>query len=152
MICRLWRALTRPEEADNYVEHLRVKIFPQLRQLSGFIDASILKREVDRGAEFVVVTRWESLKGIEQFVGADFTMAVVPPEVQRMMIDYGRSVRHYEVVGRPYAAGCSRLYDRGPNSLRPSWNNGQPVIRTTIPDSASCGSRVKTRAAAPSRH
>jgi heme-degrading monooxygenase HmoA len=99
MICRLWRALTRLEEVDNYVEHLRVKIFPQLRQLSGFIDASILKREVDRGAEFVVVTRWESLKAIEQFAGADFTMAVVPPEVQRMMIDYDRSVRHYEVVG-----------------------------------------------------
>jgi heme-degrading monooxygenase HmoA len=99
MICRLWRALTRLEEADSYVEHLRGIIFPQLRRLSGFIDASILKREVDRGAEFVVVTRWESLKAIEQFAGADFTMAVVPPEVQRMMIDYDRSVRHYEVVG-----------------------------------------------------
>ncbi|HEY4975015.1 MAG TPA: hypothetical protein VII41_15485 [Steroidobacteraceae bacterium] len=95
----MWRALTSLEQADNYVTHLQATIFPQLRQLSGFVDASILRREVDRGAEFVVMTRWESLKAIEQFAGADFTLAVVPPETQRMMIDYDRSVRHYEVVG-----------------------------------------------------
>ena len=98
MICRLWRGLTRPEEADRYVEHLRRQTLPQLRELPGFVNASILRREVDRGAEFVIVTRWQSLKAIEQFAGAEFTVAVVPPEVQRLMIDYDRSVRHYEVV------------------------------------------------------
>lgn len=98
MICRLWRGLTRPEQADHYVEHLRRSTLPQLRELPGFVDASVLRREVDRGSEFVVVTRWVALKSIEQFAGADFTVAVVAPEVQRMMIDYDRTVRHYEVV------------------------------------------------------
>jgi heme-degrading monooxygenase HmoA len=98
MICRLWRGLTRSEEAEHYVEHLRRQTLPRLRELPGFVGASILRRQVDRGAEFVVVTRWESLKAIEQFAGTDYTVAVVPPEVQRMMIDYDRSVRHYEVI------------------------------------------------------
>jgi heme-degrading monooxygenase HmoA len=98
MICRLWRGLTRPEQADRYVEHLRRSTLPQLRGLPGFVDASVLRREVDRGSEFVVVTRWVALESIEQFAGADFTVAVVPPEVQRLMIDYDRTVRHYEVV------------------------------------------------------
>jgi hypothetical protein len=98
MICRLWRGLTRTEDADRYVDHLHRSTLPQLRELPGFVDVSILRREVARGAEFVIVTRWSSLKAIEQFAGADYTVAVVPPEVQRLMIDYDRAVRHYDVI------------------------------------------------------
>jgi heme-degrading monooxygenase HmoA len=98
MICRLWRGLTRPEEADHYVEHLRQHTLPRLRELPGFVGVSILRRQLDRGAEFVVMTRWGSLQAIEQFAGSDYTVAVVPPEAQRLMIDYDRSVRHYEVI------------------------------------------------------
>src|ERR1700691_1121224 len=98
MICRLWRGLTRSEEAEHYVEHLRRQTLPRLRELPGYVGASILRRQVDRGAEFLVVTRWESLQAIGQCAGADYTGAVVPAEVQRMMIDYDRSVRHYEVI------------------------------------------------------
>jgi heme-degrading monooxygenase HmoA len=98
MICRIWRGLTRPDDAERYVEHLHRSTLPQLRELPGFVDASILRRDVARGTEFVVVTRWSSLKAIEQFAGADYTVAVVPPEVQRMMIDYDHAVRHYDIV------------------------------------------------------
>jgi heme-degrading monooxygenase HmoA len=98
MICRLWRGLTRSEEAEHYVDHLRRQTLPRLRELPGYVGASILRRQVDRGAEFLVVTRWESLQAIGQFAGADYTVAVVPAEVQRMMIDYDRSVRHYELI------------------------------------------------------
>ena len=98
MICRIWRGLTRSDDAERYVEHLHRSTLPQLRELPGFVDASILRRDVTRGTEFVVVTRWSSLKAIEQFAGADYTVAVVPPEVQRLMIDYDHAVRHYDVL------------------------------------------------------
>jgi heme-degrading monooxygenase HmoA len=98
MICRLWRSLVRLEEADRYVDLLNRKTLAQLRELPGFVDASILRREADRGAEFLILTRWASLKAIEQFAGADWTIAVVPSELQPLMIDYDRSVRHYEVI------------------------------------------------------
>jgi heme-degrading monooxygenase HmoA len=98
MICRLWRSLVRLEEADRYVDLLNRKTLEQLRELPGFVDASILRREVDRGAEFLIMTRWASLRAIEQFAGADWTIAVVPSELQPLMIDYDRSVRHYEVI------------------------------------------------------
>jgi heme-degrading monooxygenase HmoA len=98
MICRIWRGLTRADDAERYVEHLHRSTLPQLRELPGFVDASILRRDVARGTEFVVVTHWSSLKAIEQFAGADYTVAVVPPEVQRLMIDYDHAVHHYDVV------------------------------------------------------
>ncbi|HYS85038.1 MAG TPA: hypothetical protein VEN78_08565, partial [Bradyrhizobium sp.] len=63
-----------------------------------FIDASILRRNVDQGIEFLIVTRWKSMEAIDEFAGREPDIAVVPEKVQEMMVDYDRSVRHYEVV------------------------------------------------------
>jgi heme-degrading monooxygenase HmoA len=98
MISRQWRGLAKPAHADSYVKHLREETFLKLGKISGFIDASILKRKVDQGIEFLVVTRWKSMEAIEQFAGRDPDVAVVPEKVQEMMVDYDRSVRHYKVV------------------------------------------------------
>lgn len=99
MISRQWRGLAKPTHGDLYVEHLREETFPALRSIPGFVDASILKREVDGGVEFLIVTRWSSMEAIEAFAGRDRDLAVVPKNVHEMMIDYDRSVRHYEVLG-----------------------------------------------------
>jgi heme-degrading monooxygenase HmoA len=99
MISRQWRGLARPSEAQNYVEHLRTDTFPGLRELPGFINASILSRPSGDGIEFLVVTQWRALDDIARFSGSDLEVAVVPTEVAQMMIDYDRRVKHYEVVG-----------------------------------------------------
>jgi heme-degrading monooxygenase HmoA len=98
MIFRQWRGLARTDRADEYVQHLRRDTFPQLARIPGFVDASILRRDVERGVEFLVVTRWRSLDAIRKFAGADAEIAVVPENVQRMMLDYDRRVAHYELV------------------------------------------------------
>jgi heme-degrading monooxygenase HmoA len=98
MISRQWRGLAKRMYADEYVKHLRDETFPVLRSIQGFVDASILRREVEQGVEFLVVTRWASLRAIEQFAGPDPQRAVVPEKVHEMMVDYDRSVRHYEVI------------------------------------------------------
>jgi len=90
----------RAECADDYVAHLRRDTFPQLKGIAGFVDATILRRPVERGVEFLIVTRWRSLDAIRQFAGAAAEVAVVPDEVQRMMLDYDRRVAHYEEVYR----------------------------------------------------
>lgn len=81
MISRHWRGLAKPTRADSYVEHLRTETFPELSRIPGFISASILKRPVDRGVEFSIVTHWESIRAIQQFAGADAEVAVVPERV-----------------------------------------------------------------------
>jgi heme-degrading monooxygenase HmoA len=98
VISRQWRGLARAERADEYVQHLRRDTFPQLARIDGFVDANILRRSVERGVEFVVVTRWRSLDAIRKFAGADAEIAVVPENVRQMMLDYDRRVAHYEVV------------------------------------------------------
>ena len=98
MIARHWRGLARREFADAYVEHLHSETFPQLVQLPGFHDASLLRRDVEQGVEFLVVTVWKSLDSIRSFAGNDAESAVVPVKVQQMMVEYDRRARHYEIV------------------------------------------------------
>jgi heme-degrading monooxygenase HmoA len=97
MISRHWIGVARPGETDHYVDHLKNDTFPRLMRIKGFISASILTRTVDHGTEFLIVTVWESMEAIKQFAGEAADIAVVPPEVQAMMVAYDRNVRHYEV-------------------------------------------------------
>lgn len=98
MISRQWRGLAKLSSAQAYIEHLQSETFPAIARIPGFAGASILRRTVPEGVEFLIVTQWESLEAIRAFAGANAEDAVVPPKVQDMMIDYDRVVRHYEVV------------------------------------------------------
>src|SRR5262245_27853311 len=98
MISRHWRGVARASEADHYVRHLQRETFPQLARISGFVSASILRRPIAAGVEFVVVTTWHSMNAVRQFSGDAGDAAVVPPVVQAMMVEYDKMVAHYEVV------------------------------------------------------
>ncbi len=98
MISRHWKGIAKPGQAENYIKHLKTDTFPKLSQISGFIEASILTREVPQGTEFLIVTLWESIEAIERFAGAQAEAAVVPEVVQAMMVDYDKKVIHYEIA------------------------------------------------------
>ena len=49
MISRQWRGLARPDQAQNYIKHLRSETLPALRVIPGFVDASILSRQLTDG-------------------------------------------------------------------------------------------------------
>ena len=98
MIARHWRGLAKADRADAYVTHLREETFPAIRKLPGFKSASILRRDVTEGVEFLIVTTWDSLDAIRAFAGANIDAAVVPEKAQQMMVDYDRVVRHFEVI------------------------------------------------------
>jgi heme-degrading monooxygenase HmoA len=95
VIWRQWRCLAHAHRAEDYVEHLQTETFPALKQIPGFIDASILRRPMPTGVEFLIVTRWESLEAIAKFATEDLEAAVVPAKAAAMMIEYDRSARHF---------------------------------------------------------
>jgi heme-degrading monooxygenase HmoA len=98
VISRHWRGTCRREQAEAYVDHLRGQTVPALANIAGFVRASILRREVEKGTEFQVVTVWESLDAIRAFAGPDPEAAVVPAMVQEMMVEFEARATHYEVV------------------------------------------------------
>ena len=98
MIERHWKGIAKTGDADRYIAHLMKDTFPKLSSMSGFIRASVLRNETDKGVEFLVVTVWESLDAIKQFAGNTFDIAVVPSVVQQMMVEFDKTVLHYELA------------------------------------------------------
>jgi heme-degrading monooxygenase HmoA len=98
MIARHWTGVAHPAYAAAYLEHLQSATFPAIRRLPGFVSASILRRTVPDGVEFLIATTWQSLDAIRAFAGDDTEAAVVPDNVQRMMIRYDHRVRHFDIV------------------------------------------------------
>src|SRR5436190_24401937 len=97
MISRHWTGLAKKERADEYIVHLQNDTFKQTKNIHGFISARILKRELEEGIEFLIITEWQMFDAISEFAGTDFDTAVVPKLVQDIMIKYDNKVRHYEV-------------------------------------------------------
>jgi heme-degrading monooxygenase HmoA len=98
MISRQWRGLARRDKEVAYQVHLQADTFPAIRKIEGFVDATILKRSLSDGVEFLIVTRWKTMEAITRFAGDDAEAAVVPSNVREMMLEYDARVRHYEVV------------------------------------------------------
>jgi heme-degrading monooxygenase HmoA len=98
VISRQWRGLARMDQAQNYIRHLRSETFPALQRIPGFVDASILSRQLAGGVEFLIVTRWQSLEAIARFAGPDSEVAVVPGSVAQMMIEFDERARHFEIA------------------------------------------------------
>lgn len=97
MISRHWKGIAKTEEAGNYIKHLKEDTFPKLSGLKGFIKASILKREAEKGTEFLIITEWDSIEAIKSFAGENLQNAVVPDVVKLIMLDYDKIVSHYEL-------------------------------------------------------
>jgi heme-degrading monooxygenase HmoA len=98
MVSRHWRGVSHVTEADSYVRYLQHNIFPQFARMAGFASASVLQRRVAAGVEFCVVTTWQSMDAIRQFAGDSPDVAVVPAVVQAMMVEFEKTVAHYEIV------------------------------------------------------
>lgn len=98
MIARHWTGLAKKGKVDEYVNHLKNDTFKQLANIDGFIEASILKRELPEGIEFLIITKWDSLEAIKQFTGDNYEKAVVPKIAQEMMVRYDRLAKHYEFI------------------------------------------------------
>ena len=97
MIVRSWRGRAAKGNAA-YVEHFRCTVLPELREIEGFLGATLLREERAADVEFLVLTRWASMDAVRAFAGADASRAVVEPEAVAALIDYDRTVHHYEVV------------------------------------------------------
>jgi heme-degrading monooxygenase HmoA len=98
MIVRVWKGQTTVKNADAYHQHLAGTIFPSLTRIAGHHGAQLLRRETATGAEFVVVTYWDSMEAVRHFAGPDAEIAVVPPEARALLSDFEESVRHFELV------------------------------------------------------
>jgi heme-degrading monooxygenase HmoA len=98
MIIREWRGRAAPARADAYPLHFRSAVLPELRRIPGFLGAYLSQRRLADAVEFLVLTRWQSLAVIRTFTGDDLDKAIVEPAAVAALLDYDRTVQHYETI------------------------------------------------------
>jgi heme-degrading monooxygenase HmoA len=92
MISRHWTCVTHRDGAEQYERHLLTETLPAIREIEGFMSASILRRDVHDGVAYRIVTEWTSMEAVRAFAGADADTAVVPEKVHPLMIRFDERV------------------------------------------------------------
>ncbi len=98
MVARCWSARGPVQRAAQYAEHLETHVLPELRDIAGYVGATLLQRDVHGEIEVVVITWWQSFDAIRAFAGDDVETAVVADAAAALFNDYDHRVRHFDVV------------------------------------------------------
>lgn len=101
MIARMWRGLTPEAQADAYFDYLMKTGVPALRATPGNRGVYIFRRLVGGGAEFVLISLWESFEAIRLFAGPEPEKAVYYPEDREFLLELEPLVSHFEVLLQP---------------------------------------------------
>jgi heme-degrading monooxygenase HmoA len=98
MIARTWRGQTTATNATVYFEHVTQTILPSLGKIPGHCGAYVLRRDIEGGVEFVVMTLWESMRAVSAFSGEPPDRAVVEPQARAVLESCDHTVKHFEVA------------------------------------------------------
>ena len=98
MITRIWHGWTILENAAAYEALLKTEIFKGIesREIAGFLGIDLFRRDLPDEVEFVTVMRFSSLEAVRVFAGADYEVAVVPPEARKLLARFDARSQHYE--------------------------------------------------------
>ncbi|HYA49330.1 MAG TPA: hypothetical protein VEG35_06485 [Burkholderiales bacterium] len=99
MIGRIWHGWTTPQNADAYDALLREEIFVGIkgRQIPGFREIQLFRRDVGADVEFVTIMWFDSLDAVRTFAGEDYEQCVVPPAARAILSRFDERSQHYEV-------------------------------------------------------
>jgi hypothetical protein len=99
MIIRIWHGWTSDQDADAYEELLREEIFVGIaaRNIRGFRDIKLLRRNLESEVEFITIMSFASLAAVREFAGEDYDLAVVPPKARQLLARFDPRSQHYEL-------------------------------------------------------
>jgi heme-degrading monooxygenase HmoA len=99
MIVRIWHGWTNCDNADKYEALLKQEIFVgiQNRQIPGFKNIQLLRREIGDEVEFITIMLFNSLDAIHKFAGEDYEAAVVPERARALLSHFDLRSQHYEM-------------------------------------------------------
>ena len=102
MISRIWHGYTTFENADAYENLLKSEIFINIRgrNIQGFHEIQLFRRNLDAEVEFITVMWFDSIDSVRTFAGDDYEVAVVPPKARELLSHFDERSQHYEVRER----------------------------------------------------
>jgi heme-degrading monooxygenase HmoA len=102
MISRVWHGWTTAANANQYEALLKGEIFPGIkdRQIQGFREVQLFRRNSEQEVEFVTVMWFDSLAAVRAFAGDEYEAAVVPPMARSLLSRFDLRSQHYLVAAQ----------------------------------------------------
>ena len=102
MISRIWHGYTTHKNADAYESLLKNEIFIGIRgrNIPGFQEIQLFRRELDKEVEFITIMWFDSIESVRAFAGADYEAAVVPQKARELLSRFDERSQHYEIRER----------------------------------------------------
>lgn len=99
MIARIWRGWTAAENADRYEEILLHTVIPGIvaKQVAGFRDIRVLRRDAEGEVEFQTIMTFDSLEAVRAFAGDEYEVAYVPAVARAVLARFDVTSAHFEV-------------------------------------------------------
>jgi heme-degrading monooxygenase HmoA len=99
MISRIWHGYTTPENADIYETLLKGEVIIGIkdRDIPGFREIQVFRRELEKEVEFVTVMWFDSIDAVRAFAGEDYEAAYVPEKARAVLSRFDARSQHYEV-------------------------------------------------------
>jgi hypothetical protein len=99
MIVRLWRGITRLEDADAYEKYLMDTGYVGYTTTAGNLGVCFARHDAGDLTEFMLTSHWDSWEAIRAFAGDDPERAIFYPDDDRYLVEREPVARHYEVFG-----------------------------------------------------
>jgi heme-degrading monooxygenase HmoA len=99
MISRIWHGYTTLENADTYETLLKGEVIVGIkdREILGFREIQVFRRELENEVEFVTVMWFDSIDAVRAFAGEDYEAAYVPEKARAVLSRFDARSQHYEV-------------------------------------------------------
>ena len=100
MIARIWHGWTTLENAKIYENLLRNEIFPSIKnkKVKGYKKISLIKRILNKEAEFITIMIFDNLDAVKEFAGEDYEKSYVPEKARQVLLRHDESSQHYEII------------------------------------------------------
>jgi heme-degrading monooxygenase HmoA len=97
LIARIWKGEVPLERSDDYLSLMRTVALPDYRVIAGNLGAFALRRDLENGTEFVMLTFWESRDAIKAFAGDDIEVAKYYDFDADFLREMVPNVEHFEI-------------------------------------------------------
>jgi hypothetical protein len=99
-IGRVWHGWTTHANADAFETYIRNEEWPAIfaRNIKGLREIECLRLIRPGHTEFKTVMRFDSMEGVQEFAGPDFTKAVLAPRAIELLRRYDARAEHFQIV------------------------------------------------------
>jgi len=105
MVARIWHGFAAPENANAYEKITKDETFVNIRNrnIPGFREIQLLRREHLNEVEFITIMWFDSLESIKAYSGEAYERAVVPAKAQAVLKRFDEITQIYRVLAQVVA-------------------------------------------------